>query len=75
LGAFKPHRRGACPAKYRPKFPAFGAFLSKNGFSCAGFAQTGFTCTGKACTNKLNTKKANTNPILSAKHKIRIFML
>ena len=43
---------GACPAKYRPKFPAFGAFLPKNGFSCAGFAQTGFTCTGKACTNK-----------------------
>ena len=39
-------------AKYRPKSPAFGAFLSKNGFSCAGFAQTGFTCTGKACTNK-----------------------
>jgi hypothetical protein len=52
LGAFKPHRHGACPAKYRPKFPAFGAFLPKNGFSCAGFAQTGFTCTGKACTNK-----------------------
>ena len=41
-----------CPAKYRPKFPAFGAFLPKNGFSCAGFAQTGFTCTGKVCTNK-----------------------
>ena len=39
-------------AIYRPKFPAFGAFLPKNGFSCAGFAQTGFTCTGKACTNK-----------------------
>ena len=52
LGAFKPHRHGGCPAKYRPKFPAFGAFLPKNGFSCAGFAQTGFTCTGKACTNK-----------------------
>ena len=52
LGAFAPHRHGACPAKYRPKFPAFGAFLPKNGFSCAGFAQTGFTCTGKACTNK-----------------------
>ena len=42
----------ACPAKYRPKFPAFGAFLPKNGFSCAGFARTGFTCTGKVCTNK-----------------------
>ena len=42
----------ARPAIYRPKFPAFGAFLPKNGFSCAGFAQTGFTCTGKACTNK-----------------------
>ena len=41
-----------CPAKYRPKFPAFGAFLPKNGFSCAGFARTGFTCTGKVCTNK-----------------------
>ena len=41
-----------CPAKYRSKFPAFGAFLSKNGFSCAGVARTGFTCTGKACTNK-----------------------
>ena len=40
------------PAKYRPKFPAFGAFLPKNGFSCAGFARTGFACTGKACTNK-----------------------
>ena len=40
------------PAKYRPKFLAFGAFLPMNGFSCAGFAQTGFTCTGKACTNK-----------------------
>ena len=38
----------ARPAIYRPKFPAFGAFLPKNGFSCAGFAQTGFTCTGKA---------------------------
>ena len=38
--------------KYRPKIPAFGAFLPKNGFSCAGFSQTGFTCTGKACTNK-----------------------
>ena len=48
------HRVGAGsrPAKYRPKFPAFGAFLPKNGFSCAGFAQTGFTCTGKARTNK-----------------------
>ena len=44
--------RGAHPAKYRPKFLAFGAFLPMNGFSCAGFAQTGFTCTGKACTNK-----------------------
>ena len=42
----------ARPAIYRPKFPAFGAFLPKNGFSCAGFSQTGFTCTGKACTNK-----------------------
>ena len=42
----------ARPAIYHPKFPAFGAFLPKNGFSCAGFAQTGFTCTGKACTNK-----------------------
>ena len=42
----------ARPAIYRPKFPAFGAFLPKNGFSCAGFAQTGFTCTGKVCTNK-----------------------
>ena len=52
LGAFKPHLHGACPAKYRSKFPAFGAFLSKNGFSCAGVARTGFTCTGKACTNK-----------------------
>ena len=58
-----------------PQIPRLGGFLSKNGFSCAGFAQTGFTCTGKACTNKLNTKKANTNPILSAKRKIRIFML
>ena len=44
--------RGTRPAKYHPKIPAFGAFLPKNGFSCAGFAQTGFTCTGKACTNK-----------------------
>ena len=44
--------RGTRPAKYRPKFLAFGAFLPMNGFSCAGFAQTGFTCTGKACTNK-----------------------
>ena len=52
LGAFAPHRHSACPAKYRPKFPAFGAFLPKNGFSCAGFARTGFTCTGKVCTNK-----------------------
>ena len=43
---------GTRPAKYHPKIPAFGAFLPKNGFSCAGFAQTGFTCTGKACTNK-----------------------
>ena len=42
----------ARPAIYHPKFPAFGAFLPKNGFSCAGFFQTGFTCTGKACTNK-----------------------
>ena len=42
----------ARPAIYHPKFPAFGAFLPKNGFSCAGFSQTGFTCTGKACTNK-----------------------
>ena len=42
----------ARPAIYRPKFPAFGAFLPKNGFSCAGCAQTGFTCTGRACTNK-----------------------
>ena len=41
-----------CPAKYRSKFPAFGAFLSKNGFSCAGVARTGFTCTGKSNTNK-----------------------
>ena len=52
LGTFAPHRRGSRPAKYRSKFPAFGAFLSKNGFSCAGVARTGFTCTGKACTNK-----------------------
>ena len=52
LGTFAPHRRGSRPAKYRPKIPAFGAFLSKNGFSCAGVARTGFTCTGKACTNK-----------------------
>ena len=42
----------ARPAIYHPKFPAFGAFLPKNGFSCAGFARTGFTCTGKVCTNK-----------------------
>ena len=42
----------ARPAIYHPKFPAFGAFLPKNGFSCAGFSRTGFTCTGKACTNK-----------------------
>ena len=42
----------ARPAIYRPKFPAFGSFLPKNGFSCAGFARTGFTCTGKVCTNK-----------------------
>ena len=42
----------ARPAIYHPKFPAFGAFLPKNGFSYAGFSQTGFTCTGKACTNK-----------------------
>ena len=42
----------ARPAIYRPKFPAFGAFFPKKGFSCAGFARTGFTCTGKACTNK-----------------------
>ena len=27
LGAFAPHRHGACPAKYRPKIPAFRGFL------------------------------------------------
>ena len=45
----RPHHIGTVlgPAKYRPKFPVFEAFLPKNGFSCAGF-----TCTGKACTNK-----------------------
>ena len=42
----------ARPAIYRPKFPAFGAFFPKKGFSSAGFAQTVFACTGKACTNK-----------------------
>ena len=42
----------ARPAIYHPKFPAFGAFLPKNGFSCAGFFQTGFTCTGKSSLGK-----------------------
>ena len=27
LGAFAPHRHGACPAKYRPKFPTFRGFF------------------------------------------------
>ena len=47
----------ARPAIYHPKFPAFGAFLPKNGCACAGFFQTGFTCTGKACTNKYYINK------------------
>ena len=32
LGAFAPHRRGSRSAKYRPKFPAFGAFCPRTAF-------------------------------------------
>jgi hypothetical protein len=74
LGAFAPHRAVVLVQPNTTlKSPPLGLSYPRTAFPVQALPRRVSPVQEKPA--QINTKKANTNPILSAKHKIRIFML